>query len=64
MKHRSLRVTKSENICTCKAASVIALMFSGSRLSEFPLLPHRSKLDNVAVSFVIEPLVCNKSELV
>jgi len=63
-KCRSLCITKSENVCARKAASIVASMLSGSRLSEFPFLLHQSKLENVAVSFVVELLVCNKSELV
>ncbi len=62
-KCRSLALP-SENDCTCKAASVVALMRSGSRSSKLLFLPHRSKLENVAVFFVFVPLVCSKSELV
>ncbi len=54
----------SENACARKAASVIASTCSGSRSSKLPFLPHRSKLENVAVFFVFVPLVHSKSELV
>jgi hypothetical protein len=63
MKRRGL-ASPSENACARKAASVIALMRSGSRSSKMPFLPHWSKLENVAVFFVFVPLLCSKSELV
>jgi hypothetical protein len=63
-KHRHLCVAKSENICAHKAVSVVASTLSGSRSRELPFLLYHSKLENVAVSFVFESLVCNKSELV
>ncbi len=63
MKHRSLALP-SENACVRKAASVVALTRCGSRSSKLPFLAYRSKLENVAVSFVLVPLLCNKSELV
>ncbi len=55
---------QSENACTRKAASVVELVLSVSRSWELPFLPYRYKLENVAVSFVFELLVCSKSELV
>ncbi len=63
MKCRSL-ASPSENACEHKAASVVVSMRSGSRLSKLLFLPYWSKLENVAVFFAFEPLVCSKSELV
>jgi hypothetical protein len=60
---RSL-VSPSENACTRKAASVVAPKRSGSMSSKLQFLPHQSKLENVAVSFVSCTVDCNKSELV
>ncbi len=62
-KCRSLALP-SENACTRKAASIIASTRSGSRSSKLPFLPHRSKLENVAVFSDFVLLVCSKSELV
>jgi len=63
-KRRHLCVAKSENVCAHIAASIVALTLSGSRSCKLPFLLYQSKLENVAVSFVFESLVCNKSELV
>jgi hypothetical protein len=54
--HRSL-ASPNENACTRKAVSVVVSTRSGSRLSKLLFIPHRSKLENVAVFFVFEPLV-------
>ncbi len=54
----------SENACMSKAASIVAPMRSGARLSKLLFLPHQSKLENVAVAFVSCTVVCNKSKLV
>jgi hypothetical protein len=62
--HSVKTASPSENACASKAASIIVSMHSGSRLSKLLFLPYLSKLENVAVSFVFELLVCNKSELV
>ena len=47
-----------------KAESVVESVLSVSRSGELPFLLYRRKLENVAVSYVFELLVCNKSELV
>ncbi len=64
MKYCSLCGVKSENACERKAGSVIKLTLSVSRSCELPFLLYRCKVENVAVSFVFELLVCDKSELV
>ena len=58
-----LRHHQSENICMRKAASVIESALSVSRSWELPFLLYRCKLENVAVSFVFESLVCNSLNL-
>jgi hypothetical protein len=47
-----------------QAASVITSMLCGSRLWELSFLLYQFELENVAVSFVLYFVVCNKSELV
>jgi hypothetical protein len=60
MKHRGL-ASSSENACTRKAASVVVLTRSGSRLLKLPFRKCCSFLCPLYCCYV---LICNKSELV
>jgi hypothetical protein len=59
-----LSQSQSKNAFKRKAESVVESVLSVSRSGELPFLLYRRKLENVAVSYVFELLVCNKSELV